>query len=174
MTTAAATPARRRTDAPAVSPAAAPARLRDWQSRLADCIARRRELPFAWGKLDCALFAADCVAAVTGVDPAADLRAAYRSEREAARLVARFGGLAALAASRLGPEVLPGQARAGDVGLVPAPARRAPASAAARAGLVTEQLAVCGGPCWVAPGETGLVVVDRATVLRAWRASAAG
>ena len=43
-------------------------RLEDWPERLAAFVEARRAMPFRWGQNDCALFAADAVAAVTGVD----------------------------------------------------------------------------------------------------------
>lgn len=72
-----------------------------WEERLVAVIAAARGRPFAWGAHDCMLFAADAVAALTGADPAAGLRGAYDSEIGAARIVARAGGLAALADDRL-------------------------------------------------------------------------
>jgi len=78
------------------------ARVRDWQSRLQACRAERCERPFAWGALDCALWGADCVHAVTGTDPAADLRGTYSDAAGAARVVARLGGLRAIGDARLG------------------------------------------------------------------------
>lgn len=54
-------------------------------------VARAR--PFAWGRHDCALFAADWVLNETGHDPAAAWRGRYRSEAGAARAIEAAGGL---------------------------------------------------------------------------------
>jgi hypothetical protein len=43
----------------------------------------RATAPFAWGSNDCALFAADAIEAITGMDIAADFRGLYRDEASA-------------------------------------------------------------------------------------------
>lgn len=88
----------------------------DWRPRLAEAIEARRREPFAWGRRDCGLFVADCIAAMTGVDLAGAFRGRYGSAEEA-RSVIRAAGhrdLAALAAHLL-EEIRPVRARAGDV-----------------------------------------------------------
>lgn len=130
-------------------------RFPDWQSRLAACIAERMDKPAAWGSQDCALFAADCVAACTGVDPAEGTRGTYTDAMSAARVVRELGGLAAVAAARLGEEVPPLMAQPGDVGLVMSDGR--------------ECLAVCTGPTWHAPGLHGLQALPVDAAHRAWR-----
>lgn len=131
------------------------ARLRDWQSRLQACLAERRARPLAWGSQDCVLFAADCVDACTGVDPAAGMRGTYSDAASAARLVQEMGGLAAIAAAHCGPEVVPALAQIGDVGLVLNDGR--------------ECLAVCIGTMWMAPGAEGLCALPHSQAMRAWR-----
>jgi hypothetical protein len=131
-------------------------RLRDWQSRLQACLAERRSRPFAWGSQDCALVAADGVIAVTGFDPAADLRGTYSTAAAATRVIEAHGGLAALAAARMGEEVSPRHAIAGDVGLLINAGR--------------ECLAIFGGAMWHAPGEAGLCAFPTNQVMRCWRA----
>jgi hypothetical protein len=69
----------------------------DWPERLAALAEARQEQPFAWGTNDCAMFAADWVLAVRGVDPAEDLRGAYDDEAGAAEILAGHGGLGPLA-----------------------------------------------------------------------------
>ena len=56
--------------------------------------AMRRE--FSWGGHDCALFCADRVLAVTGVDPARRWRGSYHSEAGARAVIEAAGGLVAL------------------------------------------------------------------------------
>jgi hypothetical protein len=99
-------------------------RFQDWQSRL-DAILREtaaRELEY--GQLDCCMFSANVVLAITGHDPAHDLRGRYDSERAAYALMKdKFGGyiektVAALA-KRSGFEEIPVlMAQRGDVVLV--------------------------------------------------------
>jgi len=130
-------------------------RLRDWQSRLDACIRERRALPFAWGSQDCALFAADCVEAVTGVDPAADARGTYSDTKGAARMLKKRGGVEALADEYLGERIAPLMVAAGDVGVIDQEGG--------------PMLAVCVGSHWLAPGVDGLVSLPIEAARVAWR-----
>ena len=130
-------------------------RLRDWQNRLQACLAQRSALPFTWGSHDCVLFAADCVQACTGTDPAAAMRGTYSDAIGAARLVHELGGLAEIAAAHCGKEVSPTMAQPGDIGLVLNAGR--------------ECLAVCTGAVWHVPGGDGLVPLPINNATRAWR-----
>ena len=47
----------------------------------------RAKTPFAWGANDCALFAADGIKAITGVDIASDFRGKYTNEASALALI---------------------------------------------------------------------------------------
>ena len=94
-------------------------RFPDWPKRLDAAIAAARHRNFVYGGLngaqDCALFAADCVQAITGVDYAAELRG-YDSKVAAYRIVAAYGSLEAMIAALLKREpVHRSQARRGDV-----------------------------------------------------------
>ncbi len=101
------------------------------------------------------MFAADCVDACTGVDPAADMRGRYTTTEEAVRLVGEMGGLAAIAAARCGEEIQPVFAQAGDVGLALSEGR--------------ECLVVYTGAVWHGPGLHALVAFPPEGVQRAWR-----
>jgi hypothetical protein len=131
-------------------------RLPDWQPRLQALIQARLAAPFAWGEHDCCLFVCDAVQAITGHDPAADLRG-YRSEREAMRIIHAHGGLRAIAQARAGAEVPVLAAQVGDVGLLPIEGR--------------DTLALCGGAHWLAPGAQGLVALPLDAASNAWRAA---
>jgi hypothetical protein len=134
-------------------------RLPDWQPRLARLMAQRGAALFVWGGNDCCLFAADAVLAVTGHDPAADLRGTYASALQAARVLRQAGGVAGVAAARAGAEVLVAMAQPGDVGLcVQDPSNPA--------------LAVFGGAAWHAPGAHGLATHMASSIARAWRCTA--
>lgn len=135
-------------------------RLPDWQVRLAELFAARAGKPFAWGAFDCCMFAADAVLAVTGHDPAADLRGAYATEAEARAVLARLGGVAGIAIRRAGPVVPTALAQPGDVGLSLLEADR-------------PSLAVFGGAGWHAAGVLGLATVPARAVVRAWRCTSA-
>lgn len=136
------------------------ARVPDWPERLDAVVAAARERPFAWGSFDCALFAADGIAAVTGVDPAAAWRGAYADETGVERLLHEQGGLIALAsriARRHGwPRVPAARLGRGDVALVRLEDR-------------TAALAVCLGAAFTMPGPCGLVSVARCRARFGWR-----
>lgn len=70
---------------------------------------------FVWGSEDCLNWCADCALALTGHDPAHDLRGRYDSEISAKRLMVENGwaDMAAVAASFY-PECPVAQARSGD------------------------------------------------------------
>ena len=130
------------------------ARHRDWQSRLADFVASRESSPFVWGSNDCALFVCDAIAAMSGHDPAIDVRG-YASEKGAARVVKKLGGMREIGATRFGAEIHPMLAQVGDVGLVEVDGR--------------ESFALCGGQLWLGPGPEGLVRLDIGVAVMAWR-----
>lgn len=132
-----------------------PARLRDWPERLAELVQARLREPFAWGSNDCCIFAADVVQALTGHDPAAELRGAYDGPVSAARALAGQQP-AELAAGVLGQALdSPAMAQRGDVvcGLVDG----------------QQRLGVCVGELWCGPGEDGLVFEPMSTAWQAWR-----
>ncbi len=132
------------------------ARLIDWPERLAEFVQSRRDTPFSWGGNDCCLFAADAVQAVTGTDPAADLRGTYAAALDAARLVEELGGIEAIAAARLGDEIPVLLARRGDVVAIDA-----------GAGI---SLGVCIGAQAAVPAADGLAFLPIGQATRAWRA----
>lgn len=129
-------------------------RYRDWQSRLAACLAERTLRAFEWGTHDCCLYVCDAVLAMTGRDPAANVRG-YSTEREAARIVKQLGGMRAIGAARFGAEIAPALAQIGDVGLIEIEAR--------------ESLALCGGVHWLAPGLDQVEVLPFTAAVAAWR-----
>jgi len=98
-------------------------RFPDWERRLGECLAAAAEKPFQWGSFDCALSACDCIQAITGIDPAAEIRGTYSTAEQVRKLFVEHGGtlesLATFFASRLEmPEVGPFYAHRGDVVLV--------------------------------------------------------
>jgi hypothetical protein len=66
-------------------------RRRDWRSRLDAYLDSIEGKPFAWGQLDCALFAADTVLAMTGVDLAESFRGRYSDQEGAAAAIKAAG-----------------------------------------------------------------------------------
>ncbi|OOH86251.1 DUF6950 family protein [Comamonas kerstersii] len=132
-----------------------PTRLFDWEQRLGDLVAQRLSQPFVWGVNDCVLFAADCVHAVTGVDPVPDLRGQWSDPGSAARAIVRAGGLEAAVQSRGFQQVAALFAQRGDVVLH------------RREGV--DALAVCVGASLAAPSEAGLMFFGLEHGVVAWR-----
>lgn len=130
-------------------------RLHDWQARLATLVDERRNIAFAWGVNDCCLWAADAVLAMTGKDFAAPFRGEYGTDREAAELVHRLGGVGAIASQALGAPVPAAMAAVGDVVLVVQDGRKA--------------LAICNGTTALTTGPHGLIPIGMDAALAAWK-----
>jgi hypothetical protein len=130
-------------------------KLHDWQVRFEAFIASRNSTPFIWGKNDCAIFAADCVHALTGCDVALPAFRRHTTERQAARLLKRHGGVAGIATAALGSPVPATTAQVGDVVLAKAGGR--------------DMLAICNGDTCVAPSPAGLVFIPMASASVCWR-----
>lgn len=129
-------------------------RIPDWPLWFDALLTSRLRAPFCWGRNDCALFAADAVQTITGVDLAANFRS-YRGARSALRVLSEHGGVRAIAGLALGPAVPAANARQGDVALVRVGRR--------------EALAVVLGAHVVVPGPDGLHAMPIADALCAWR-----
>jgi hypothetical protein len=135
-------------------------RFRDWQERLDQAIDAARNQSFSYGSFDCALFAASCVEAMTGVDYAAELRG-YDSRIDAYRIVAKFGSLEAMITSLLQREPMhPSRATIGDVVL---------ASVDLAPGESGDCIGVCTGVRFRAPTEKGLAAFSMSAARLAWR-----
>lgn len=130
-------------------------KLHDWQIRFEAFLCERMGTPFSWGQNDCATFAADCVMAITGIDPAPKGLRKHTTALQASRQLARHGGLSGIATTALGEPVPVSQAQVGDVVLV---------SMAGR-----EALAICNGSTAFGPSAAGLVSVGMDTALMCWR-----
>lgn len=98
------------------------ARLKDWRVQLDAYLDRYNGKPFEWGALDCALFAAGAVSAMTGEDFAEPFYGKYadRVGAEAAIESAGFKTVADIAAFHL-PEIPVADARMGDLASVDMP-----------------------------------------------------
>jgi len=125
-------------------------RLPDWMLRLDALACAIRAVPFAWGAHDCCTVASAVVEACTGADVMGDLRGQYDTALGAARLIDSLGGMAAILAERLGPEVPVICAQPGDIGLGD-----------------DGRLVWFGGAMWHGPGDAGLVTTDAPA--RVWR-----
>jgi hypothetical protein len=135
-----------------------------WATRYHHFLVSRARMKFAWGQHDCALFAADGVLALTGVDIAAEFRGKYPDETGALAAIKTIAGGATIAdaaawcAAKHGFAELahPKMAQRGDLVVFQG------ATGGNVAGLVhlSGQL--------VAAGEDGLYRFPISKVLRAW------
>lgn len=64
-------------------------RASDWEPRLNAYLAEHRKDEFRYGVMDCSLFAAGAVEAMTGEDPAAEYRGKYKSLAGSVRALKR-------------------------------------------------------------------------------------
>jgi len=92
-------------------------RFEDWEARLSVHLDIKAEQRFQWGVNDCALFAADCVKAMTGVDPAEAFRGQYDTSRGAALALREHGAGTLLKTMKamFGEPISPHFAQRGDV-----------------------------------------------------------
>jgi hypothetical protein len=98
------------------------ARIKGWRTALFAALDAHRGARFRWGEHDCALVAADAVAAMTGEDLASSYRGLYSTAAEALALLSEngFADAVEFAATRL-PDVIGGPMKAstGDLAVVP-------------------------------------------------------
>ncbi|QCI92319.1 hypothetical protein [Novosphingobium sp. EMRT-2] len=87
-----------------------------WEQALADYLLANRDAVFAWGRIDCVLFCAGAIGAMTGIDPAAGMRGRYATPIGARRVMTRMGwkDVPAIAAAHF-VEIGPASASRGDV-----------------------------------------------------------
>lgn len=62
-----------------------------WTQLLDNYVEASRSREFEWGELDCVTFAANWKCLATGVDPIAEWRGTYKTERQALALIVRLG-----------------------------------------------------------------------------------
>jgi len=73
-------------------------RLPNWQSRLSDYLTSCACTRFKYGSLDCGLFVADSIQAMTGIDVGEPLRGKYRTRVEAFSAIKALCGRASMEA----------------------------------------------------------------------------
>ncbi len=133
-------------------------RLPDWPERFARHLAQHRRTPFAWGRHDCALFAARGADAVCGSAVALALLTELYSARflrQAAAGLAPFETLAGAWADRLGlAETPPVRANRADLALFD--------------GMAGPTLGLIEGARIAAPGPDRLAFFPRSAARRAW------
>lgn len=138
-------------------------RLPDWEARLGDYLEQVRETPFRWGRHDCAMFSAGAVQAMTGVDPAPEMRGRYSTARGSVYAARKYGaGTLAATLDAKFAAVAPALAQRGDlvmsdgaVGVTFGPAAVFVGREGERAGLVREAMPAAGwDAAWRVPFET--------------------
>lgn len=115
---------------------------------LQDYISEALEKPFVWGEHDCILFAIGWMNISTGKNWLAAFPA-WKSKREAVRIVIQLGGLEAEFDRRL-KRIPPSTAKDGDIGLL------------------GKTAVLFTGPHIVAPGFAGLEFTNRTKATCAW------
>jgi hypothetical protein len=133
-------------------------RVDNWPRALEEHIQNQMHRPFEWGVHDCLLFAASCVEAVSGDDPAIEYRGTYSTALAAYRIIDDAGGFDALIDSCLGVDrVHINLAQRGDV------VSRTDEKSRTSAG-------VCVGAVYVFTGPSGLVFLPKQECnISAWR-----
>lgn len=126
-----------------------------WLDRLNALVRDRMTTPFKWGEHDCCLWGADCVQAVSGMDPAVAYRGTYSTAAQAVALVDSLGGMEAIGAMG-GAECAPLGAGVGDVGLV-------------LDGEGHQVIGVCVGTLWLVAAKDGLGALPLEAAVKAWR-----
>jgi len=136
-------------------------RISNWPSALVNHIDANRDRPFEWGTHDCMLWAASCVEAITGNDPAKSLRGTYDSALSAYRIINSHGGF-----EEIVDHLLPDGA-----------SNRIHSKIAQRGDMITTTdskgrmaLGVCDTHHGIFPGSSGLTFLTRGSLISvAWR-----
>lgn len=92
-----------------------------WAHRLSTYIMENRNKPFVWGERDCMLFAAGAYKAIYDIDLAKDYRG-YSTEKEARRIIQKFGGVAEMVDTMLKRKET-NKLQTGDIGFMIHPER---------------------------------------------------
>jgi hypothetical protein len=136
-----------------------------WLTRELDTFLRENaNAKFEWGALDCSLFAADAIKAMTGVDIAEDFRDKYHDEASAFALIKTITGgttvtdAAAYCANKHGLTEwkYPLQAQRGDLVVVD------------NAGNLIAGIVDLTGKYVAALGESGIIRISTTHIKRAW------
>lgn len=127
----------------------------DWHKRLTDYVAVASSQPYSPGRMDCAIFSAGAIEAMTGVDVLRGLRG-YRSIPEGLRKARAKGydGPEEVFAAKL-PAIAADAMRAGDLAILPGDNGCA--------------LGICQGRLIYGVGPAGVVMAPRSAALRGYR-----
>lgn len=120
-----------------------------WEQRLDAALADSR--PFAWRESDCCTFAARCIEAVTGGNPAASMQ--YVDWFGAGRILRRYGGVEGVATKLFGPSKPALCAGRGDLVMLDKPHR---------------MLGICAGHLIAVQGAQGVEYCPLSSGIMAW------
>jgi hypothetical protein len=145
-----------------------PVRHMHWATRsLHKHLVATRALPFKWGTHDCALFAANAIESMTGVDIASDFRGLYHDEAGAKAAIEKVTGVVNGTVEDAAAYCA---AKHGLVELVhPLTARRGDLVVLEDSGRVIAGLVHLSGREIVSAGEKGLKKISIMNIKRAWR-----
>lgn len=136
-------------------------RLEGWPQLLDAAIERARSQPFAYGQLDCLLFAADVIFAITGTDLASPYRDTYHDQAGAEQILLEHGGsIEQLVSSVLGDPAHASAARRGDLVVATLPTVE---------GGNRDCAGICVGHYFVFPTPGGLRFDRRGCIRLAWQ-----
>jgi hypothetical protein len=133
----------------------------DWQSALSEYVIACAQQPFRYGAMDCGLFVAGAMEAMTGVDVAAELRGKYTNRTQAFEAIRRacgrksMGAIADHLAAKFGIE---------EVAILSAWRGDAVQSRTGRLGIVAMH-----GTEILTPAKFGLLRLPLEHAVRAWR-----
>jgi len=129
-------------------------RKQDWPEILAARVEAYRHEPFRWGVHDCALFCADVIQAMTGIDFAEQFRGRYENREEAEKFYPN--GLREFVGRFLYPEISPKFAQRGDVVFFDSPG-------------FGNALGICIGHMVASSRERGMEFIPMHQWIAAWR-----
>jgi len=128
-------------------------RIEGWEKRLAAYLLANKDVPFEWGRQDCATFMFGAVREITGQEMR---EVTWSSALEAMRIIEEDGGLGAAACAPLGRSSQNWrEIRRGDVALIDQDGRPA--------------ICVCTGQSLCGPGEKGLEHVHLDRAINVWK-----
>jgi hypothetical protein len=127
-------------------------------------------MPFAWGTNDCALFAADAVQAITGLDIADDFRGRYSDEAGAFALIRTVTGAGADKTTAVGDAAAWCAAKHGlEEWPAPLMARRGDLVVIENGGALIAGVVHLNGRHVVSMAESGPVRLSILSIRRSWR-----
>jgi hypothetical protein len=136
-----------------------------WERKLSEYVGSLESEPFAWGQLDCAIFAHQCLIVQFGSSKIPDFRGKYKTIKGAMSALKKQSGFSNLedAVSSYLDEINPKLAQRGDI--VSLKINNPPIEG------IGCSLGVCMGARYAVLTTQGVAYIESAQVDRAWRAA---